>query len=360
MKYFLNCRSLIKVAVIIVVMAFMASQVTDTYAKKKKTNRSNDDDSSDDKKWKKWKKHYGDDDSSSDDDRHRTKRSTPKLRDISGLVWIKDDVFLAVSDAKHPDEDDLTRVSLLTLPSSIDGIGFRPLSLRFPGGPSSDFESAAGIPGSDKVLLVESADDNGPYQRIFLAKVVGKRVRMLNAVEWGSFTAMFNVESSAVADTGSGLIFIWAERNSGEQSTDINWTDLQLDPFVIGGSGVESVMFTLPADLIDESGDPLYSRPFVGMDVDSEGNIYSVAAFDPEGLVENPDIGPFRSVVFKIGKVIAGDVVLDPDPTVKAIVDGFKVESVAVRENGNGVELFFGTDDEDYGGTLRPLVQDTQ
>ncbi len=61
-----------------------------------------------------------------------------------------------------------------------------------------------------------------------------------------------------------------------------------------------------------------------------------------------------------IGNVIAGDVILDPDPTVKAIVDGFKVESVAVRENGNGVELFVGTDDEDYGGTLRPLVQDTQ
>ncbi len=35
MKYFLNCRSLIKVAVIIVVMAFMAGQVTDTYAGKK-------------------------------------------------------------------------------------------------------------------------------------------------------------------------------------------------------------------------------------------------------------------------------------------------------------------------------------
>ncbi len=295
------------------------------------------------------------------DNWHKTKKSsTKKLLDLSGLVWIKDDVFLVVSDAKHPDEDDLTRVSLLTLPSSLEGIGFRPLSLRFPGGPSSDLESAAGIPGSNKVLLVESSDGNGPYQRIFLAKVVGKHVKVLNAVEWSSFTAVFNVESSAVVDTGSGLIFIWAERNSGEQFTDIKWADLQLDPFVIGGCGIKSVIFTLPADLVDEAGNPLYSRPLVGIDVDSEGNIYTVASFDPEGLVENPDIGPFRSVVLKIGKVIAGDVVIDSDPTVKAIVDGFKIESVAVRENGNGVELFVGTDDEDYGGTLRPLVQDTQ
>ena len=80
-----------------------------------------------------------------------------------------------------------------------------------------------------------------------------------------------------------------------------------------------------------------------------------MAAFDPEGTVPNPDIGPFRSAVFKIGTVDAFGVVLDTEPTVHAVVDGFKVESVAVRENGNGVELFIGTDDEDYGGTLRPL-----
>ncbi len=45
MKYFLNCSSLIRVAVIIVVMAFMASQVTDTYAWERSWS---DDDSSDD------------------------------------------------------------------------------------------------------------------------------------------------------------------------------------------------------------------------------------------------------------------------------------------------------------------------
>ena len=298
------------------------------------------------------------------DGRHRAKQSNRKLLDISGLVWIEDDLFLAVSDAKRPDENKFTRVSLLTLPSSLDGVGFRPLSPHFLGGLglSSDFESAAGIPGSNKLLLVESADDDGKYQRIFLAKVLGKqilrkRLRILDKVTWGSFTEVFNVETSAVAKTatGSGLIFIWAERNSGKQFTEIKWTDLNLDPFEIGRSGVKSVTFTLPADLVDEAGDPLYSRSIVGMDVDSGGNVYTVAAFDPEGYVEDPDRGPFRSAVLKIAKVIAGDVVLDAAPTVQALVEGFKVESVAVRENGNGVELFIGSDDEYYGGELRPL-----
>ncbi len=48
MKNLLKCRYLIKVAVIIVVMAFMASQVTDTYARGSKHRSWSDDDSSSD------------------------------------------------------------------------------------------------------------------------------------------------------------------------------------------------------------------------------------------------------------------------------------------------------------------------
>jgi len=301
---------------------------------------------------------------------NRPRGEPPKLLDISGLVWIQDDLFLAVSDAKRPDENDLTRVSFLTQPNSLDGIGFQPLSPRFPGGISSDLESATGIPGTNKLLLIESSDEDGRFQRIFLGKVKtsltwswrknkyeGRRLRILDKVEWGSFTGVTNVEASAVAETttGSGLIFIWAERNSGEQFTTIKWTDLDLQPFAIGGNGVSSTLFTLSSELVDQMGRPLYSRSIVAMDIDSEGNIYTVAAFDPEGQVETPDNGPFRSAVFKIGKVIAGDVVLDATPTVQAVLDGLKVESIAVRENGNGVELFIGSDDEYYGGILRLL-----
>jgi hypothetical protein len=282
-------------------------------------------------------------------------RKALKLLDLSGLVWLRGDVFLAVSDAKNPDENDLNRLSLITLPDSLDGIGFYPLTPRYPGGPSNDLESAAGIPGTNRVLLVESADDDSSFQRIFLAKVKRHRVRIMDVLDWRSFTDVKNIEATAVADTGAGLIFIWAERNSGEQFTYVNWARLSLRPFAIGWTGVQSVEFTLPEVLVNGADDRYYTRSIVGMEVDSQGNIYTVAAFDPEGTVDNPDIGPFRSAVFKIGNVISGDVVLDVEATVHAVVDGFKVESVAVRENGNGLELFIGTDDEDYGGTLRPL-----
>lgn len=279
-------------------------------------------------------------------------RPVQRMSDLSGLAWLDGDTFLAVHDAKHPDEDTRVRVSLLQLPRSLDGLLWRPLRPHFPGGPSSDLESAARIPGTDEVLLVESGDDNSAFQRIFLAEVHANRVSVIGAVDWGSFTDVFNVEATAVVETETGHLFIWAERASAEQSTAINWTALTLDPFAIGPD-VASAEFRLPEELVSPDGSPLYTRPVVAMDVDDAGDIYTVAAFDPEGTVSDPDNGPFRSALLQIGRVIGGTVELAPQPSLLATFDGMKVESVAVRADQGELEFFIGSDDENYGGTLR-------
>jgi hypothetical protein len=281
-------------------------------------------------------------------------RPVQQLPDLSGLAWIGGDTFLAVHDAKNPDELDRVRVSLLMLPESLKGLLWRPLRVRFPDGPSNDLESAARIPGTRHVLLVESGDDAGAFQRIFLTKVVGNRVFATDVVEWSRFTEVFNVEGTAVAETELGYLFLWAERASGEQSTKIRWAPLTVVPFAIGPE-LDSATFELPDDLVDAEDNPLYNRPVVGMEVDADGRLYIVAAFDPEGTVEEPDNGPFRGAVFEIGRVTGGTVQLDPEPTLLATVDGFKLESIASREVNGRIELFVGTDDENYGGTLRPL-----
>lgn len=281
-------------------------------------------------------------------------RPVQRLLDLSGLAWVGGDTFLVVHDAKNPDELRRVRVSLLMLPQSLEGILWKPLRLRFPGGASSDLESAARIPGRDQVLLVESADDAGAFQRIFLAEVENNRVDVIDEVDWTSFTDAFNVEATAVAETGSGFLFIWAERASGEQSTEIRWAELTLDPFAIGPE-LSSKPFELPVDLVDDAGKPLFSRPVVGMEVDDDGRIYVVAAFDPEGTVDDPDDGPFRAAVFRAGQVSGGDVEIDEEPTLLNLIDGFKLESIASRPNHGGIELFVGSDDENYGGTLRLL-----
>ena len=273
-------------------------------------------------------------------------RPVQRLLDLSGLAWIEDDLFLAVHDAKFPDERRRVRVSLLNIPESLSGIQWKPLHPRFPGSQSNDLESASRIPGTRHVLLVESGDDANTLDRIFLARVKHNRVRVRQFVEWRSFYAdIFNVEATAVAEITNGYLFIWAEREDGKTSTDIRWTDLELDPFSIGSSAVvDSAPFALPPQYED-----LYNRPMVGMDVDDQGQIYGIAAFD-----SGSDNGPYRSAVFKIGVVSGGAVVLDAEPTLIATLDGFKTESVSVRNNGQ-IEVFAGTDDENYGGTMRLL-----
>jgi hypothetical protein len=82
------------------------------------------------------------------------------LPDISGLAWIGGDLFLAVHDAKNPEEDDRPRVSLVELPKSPTGLTRQTMELTWPEpqGLSSDLESVARIPGTALMLLVESGE----------------------------------------------------------------------------------------------------------------------------------------------------------------------------------------------------------
>jgi hypothetical protein len=49
-------------------------------------------------------------------------------------------------------------------------------------------------------------------------------------------------------------------------------------------------------------------------------------------------------------------VVIPPEPDLLATLDGFKVESLALVDGPEGMtRLYAGTDDEDFGGVLRPL-----
>ncbi|MDZ3836682.1 MAG: hypothetical protein U0S49_04830 [Rhodospirillales bacterium] len=277
------------------------------------------------------------------------------LLDLSGLAWLGGDRFLAVHDAKTPKEGDLPRVSILTLPVSLDGVQRIDATPKFPEAPSSDLEAVAAIPGTDKLLLAESGDDAGPFDRIFLAQVRGDAVEILDAVRWRDFTDYFNVEAMAVAAAGGGSpILLWAERNSGKDRTLLRWARLGVEPLRVEGP-VGSVSFVLPASARDGAGQPLFNRAIVALDVDRDGGIYAASTLDPEGTSADPDNGPFRSIVYRIGRIGGGGPELQAKPEVLAVLDGLKVESLAVREEGGQRQLFVGTDDENHGGILRPL-----
>lgn len=270
--------------------------------------------------------------------------------DFSGLVWLDAETFLVVHDAKNSDENDLPRVSLLRLPLSREGVFCTPLDVTWPGepGPSNDLESIARIPGTRSFLLVESGSGGTDFQRLFLADYAGGALHLQDEARWP--VKVENVEGTAVAQVGEHLVFLFAERAHGQPSTQVAWATVSLDPFALGA--FEQVTFQSP----DAAGPE--SRLISSLEVDSQGRIYAASAFDP-----NQDNGPFRSTVWEIGALKPDStgqpvLILSPTPTQLAVLDGLKVESIAVRELRPGaIELFIGTDDENYGAVIRPLPE---
>ncbi|MBP6440327.1 MAG: hypothetical protein KA259_01875 [Caldilineaceae bacterium] len=271
------------------------------------------------------------------------------LPDLSGLAWIEDDLFIGVHDAKSSAKK-LTwpRVSLLRLPQSeLEGVTWQSLDVQFPGpgGPSSDLESASPIPGGKGFLFAESGQEGESDQRIFFA-VYGDNTLTIEAeVAWP--VPIENVEAIEVGQVGAQLVFLYAERADGQPSTQLRWATLSLDPLALGEF---SEVTYVGVDPVGPG-----ARPIVALAVDSDGLIYSASAYD-----EGNDDGPFRSVVWRIGQLIADEA---GNPQVElgegerlATLDGLKVESIAVRESADdGKQVYVGTDDEHYGGIIRLL-----
>lgn len=281
-----------------------------------------------------------------DDDGGQFPPEGETIPDLSGLAWLGKDRFLAVHDAKNPDEVGRARLSLLRLPVSLGGIEAEPVEVEWPEpqGESSDLESADRIPGTNQVLFAESGDDRSKFQRIFLAEHSSEGVEIVSFIEWPQ--RVDNVEAIAVGRTRGQLVFLYAERAQGEPSTMIAWAPLRLDPLRLGS--FRRVRYSSP-----EPTGP-NARPVSSLTVDSDGSIYAASAFDPDR-----DGGPFASYVWRIGELGSGgdgpEVQLASSPELLGRLDGFKVESVAVREAGGRRVVYAGTDDEYYGGTMRPL-----
>ena len=271
------------------------------------------------------------------------------LPNLSGLAWVEDDLFIGVHDAKRNSEKYYwPRISLVRLPTSeLEGVAWQSLDLKFPGpdGPSSDLESASRIPGGKGFLFAESGQEGEGARRIFFAVYRHGTLNIESQVAWP--VPVENVEASEVCQVGQQLVFLYAERAESLPSTKLRWATLSLNPLEFGAF----------KEVTYEGVDPVGkgARPIVALTVDTDGFIYSVSAYD-----SGNDDGPFRSVVWRIGKMIADEngnpqVELDEGKRL-ATLDGLKVESIAVRESDkSGKQVYVGTADEHYGGIIRLL-----
>jgi hypothetical protein len=285
----------------------------------------------------------------------RPAQSPGPMPDFSGLAWVEGDTFLALHDAKYPEEKDRARASLIRLPSSLDGITLKPLAISWPlpQGPSSDLESIARIPGTNSFLLTESGehrDDGQRFRRVFLTELRDGQLVFRSFTELPA--TVNNIEGSAVWKTRDRLIFVCAERADGRSSAEFYWADLELQPLRVGA--FQKAYFS-PVGFTGAN-----RRPVSAIEVDGLGQIYIASAYDTED-----DNGPFTSVIWRAGRFQndrkgGARPLFLIRPQRLARLDGLKVESLAIREKQGGViELFAGTDDENYGGAVRhiPIAQ---
>jgi hypothetical protein len=268
------------------------------------------------------------------------------LPDLSGLAWIKEDSFLAVHDSKSLDPNQ-PRISLINLPQSSKGIEWQTLKIDWEtvGGISMDLESITNIPETNLFILGESSHYKKHRGRLFLMKFENSTLKPIAVTNWPQ--NIINIEAIATTKINNQTYFFYAERGADQPSTNICWTTLSLEPFTIGKCHPTQFSTADPTPHIRQISD---------IEIDASGNIYIASALDP-----NQDNGPFKSSVWKIGQVGLDQtnlpqITLAQNNNAIAEIDGFKVESLALRPSQNQEpEIFIGTDDENYGGVIRLL-----
>jgi hypothetical protein len=278
-----------------------------------------------------------------------TQESIKYIPNLSGLAWIEGDLFLGIHDIKNnPELDTIPRISLITIPGiHLDRIKYLPINLKFSEDLQlpSDLESISKLPDDQGFLLCESGQSWDGSKRIFHVVYNDSTFEIIDYADWP--VAVTNVEATEVFNVNDHLVFIYAERSESFDHTYVRWCKMSLNPLKFGPFSEIKHKSKYPVGL--------YSRPIVAMDIDNEGFIYIATSYDP-----GSDTGPFGSTIWQIGQVLINKngeffVKLKKSKWLGTL-DGLKVESLAIRQYPGGEkEIFFGTDDEFYGGVIRLL-----
>ena len=284
-------------------------------------------------------------------DPYRTPAS-PQLG-VSGMAPVGDGVFLVVHDAKS--FEDGPRLSLLTVTAG--GVALSPLPVddwRHPEGRSSDLEGACAL-GDGTFLVAESGSFEGRYGRLFHVRLDGGGAEVLAAVRLPVVRDNTpgadgdNLEGLACVPDGDAVLVLLGERGASAPYPTglIRWGrfDAATGALDVTDAGRAGVAVSAPGDLVARG-----YRSITGLHVAPDGALWAGASRDPG------DLGPFASVVYRLGRVDVGaevPVVVEPGGAACALA-GFKVEAVSAPALGLGT-LSLGTEDEALGGAWRPL-----
>ena len=230
-------------------------------------------------------------------------------------------------------------------------------------GPSSDLEAVCRVPGTENgFLAVESGQWEGQFGRLFHLELHSDQpaASVIKAYDLPVFDPkgpgdpgdeIEGLECAAIEETR--VLLILGERGGSPAYTHgkLRWATLDLAKQSITWSdiGKEGKTVDAPGVWVDSE----KNRDITALHLDDDLVLWAIASEDAG------DTGPFKSLLYRVGKVNADD--LDPislfnDYAVTRRSDGLKVEALAgpsavIPKSVHSIA----TEDECYGGIWRPL-----
>jgi len=279
----------------------------------------------------------------------------------SGMAQINTESYLVVHDYKSYEEG--TRFAIVKLVNG-QNYSYQPLGLsNLPDGIAkpSDLESICSIPNTNnEFLAAESGYWEKTNGRIFHITIENNNANILKIL---NLPLIADNNKQQVGDNFEGLactpldanniLVLLGERGGSEKYPTgfIRWGKYSIYDQSITWSkqGLNGLPIKSPVILSNSH------RDISDLFIDDENNIWSVATEDAG------DNGPFKSVIYKVGTLDINrstPVIINHDPKARWIIDGFKVEAMSISlKSIKESFLIIGTEDEHYGGIIRPLYK---
>ena len=279
----------------------------------------------------------------------------------SGMEQLNDSTYLVVYDVKNFKKGVrlamvvLTEKSINVFPIKVDTWGIE--------GISSDLESICAIPGKEnEFLIAESGNWKGNLGRIFHIQVdlSTRKATLLGSVK---FPLLYRNDMDTTGDQYEAIhclaysenerIVILGERGGSKNNPTgvLRWGlyNTEQHTLNIEGQGLKGIAIDAPGNWQNK----VQKRSITDMYIDANGIIWASASED------QGDAGPFYSVIYKLGKInpmnLQNPVTPFDSLTIGREIYGFKIEALSGPQKEINCTHTFGTEDEIYGGVLRPL-----
>lgn len=290
--------------------------------------------------------------------------SLERVEGFSGMVKTGKGQYLVVHDMKMKSTE--PRLGWLTIVK--DGTYYQPVAVAdWKGDRANDLEGICKLPSGEFLAAesgvreetVEGGQPQPKFGRIFRLAVKGDQAevhqtyagaKVLISTKQGKGD---DYEGLLCIPTGNKILIIQGERGGSKPYPHgvlrWGWLDLAKDELTFDEAGLAGLPVVTPTKNLPGT----ERRDIADLYAAADGTVWAVGATD------GGDSGPFRSYVYKLGRLQPDQVppvVLEKDLSPSWTIDGFKTESLAEPWTENGA-LAFGTEDEDIGGVVRELLK---